>query len=214
MARRTSPSQTPIVSTRIRSIAGQSFVFLPHRFLRDGFLASLSPEELRLYVLLLLAGDRFGVSFYHGDSICSILQLPRQTYLALRDGLVGKDLIAFDGARFQVLSLPERPVMPPPGASETSKERPEPRRRTRTAPSPEAIDMDELRILHDKTHPIPSEHPDCRSCQERQATRELLRSAIATLEAKAHLRPIIPITDGPEEKREEKGEQFPPRKKK
>jgi hypothetical protein len=27
---------------------GQSFAFLPHRFLRDGFLSSVSPDELCL----------------------------------------------------------------------------------------------------------------------------------------------------------------------
>jgi len=82
---------------------------VPHRFLRDGFFASLRPDELRLYVLLVLAADRNGVSFYHYDSICSLLEMPLESYLRARNALIAKDLIAFDGTRFQVLSLPERP---------------------------------------------------------------------------------------------------------
>lgn len=101
--------RAPIVPERVRAIAGQSFAFLPHRFLREGFFASLCPDELRLYVLLVLAADRHGVSFYHYDSLCSLLELPLESYLRARDALIAKDLIAFDGTRFQVLSLPERP---------------------------------------------------------------------------------------------------------
>jgi hypothetical protein len=101
--------RAPIVPERVRAIAGQSFAFLPHRFLREGFFASLCPDELRLYVLLVLAADRHGVSFYHYDSLCSLLELPLESYLRARNALITKDLIAFDGTRFQVLSLPERP---------------------------------------------------------------------------------------------------------
>jgi hypothetical protein len=93
----------------VRSIGGQSFAFLPHRFLREGFLASLAPDELRLYLLLVLAADRNGLSFYHYDSLCSLLELPLETYIRARNALIDKDLIAFDGTRFQILSLPDTP---------------------------------------------------------------------------------------------------------
>jgi hypothetical protein len=101
--------RTPIVAQRVRSIGGKSFAFLPHRFLREGFFASLAPDELRLYVLLVLAADRNGLSFYHYDSICSLLEIPLETYTRARNALIDKDLIAFDGTRFQVLSLPDQP---------------------------------------------------------------------------------------------------------
>jgi hypothetical protein len=101
--------RAPILPQRVRSIGGQSFAFLPHRFLRDGFFASLAPDELRLYVVLVLAADRSGLSFYHYDSLCSLLEIPLESYLRARNALIDKDLIAFDGTRFQVLSLPERP---------------------------------------------------------------------------------------------------------
>jgi hypothetical protein len=101
--------RAPILPQRVRSIGGNSFAFLPHRFLREGFFASLAPDELRLYVLLVLAGDRNGLSFYHYDSICSLLEIPLESYLRARNALIDKDLIAFDGTRFQVLSLPDKP---------------------------------------------------------------------------------------------------------
>jgi hypothetical protein len=106
----TRPShRPPIVAARVREIANDSFVFLPHRFLRDGFFAALSAAQLRLYVFLLLAADRSGVSYYHYDSICSLLECTLDDYIAARNALIDKDLIAFDGTRFQVLSLPPRP---------------------------------------------------------------------------------------------------------
>jgi hypothetical protein len=42
-------------------------------------------------------------------SICSLLEIPLETYVRARNALIDKDLIAFDGARFQVLSLPDKP---------------------------------------------------------------------------------------------------------
>jgi len=105
--RHRAPARPPILPGRVRAIKGQSFAFVPHRFLREGFFASLRPEELRLYFFLVMAADREGVSFYHYDSICSVLEVPLETYLKARNGLIAKDLIAFDGTRFQVLSLPD-----------------------------------------------------------------------------------------------------------
>jgi len=96
-------------SQRIRRIDG-GFSFIPHRFLTDGFLASLNQRELLLYLFLILVSDRHGLSFYSYDSICSMLQLTLDQYIEARDGLIEKDLIAFDGAIFQVLSLPCQPV--------------------------------------------------------------------------------------------------------
>lgn len=104
-------SRYPILPDRIRCIGGQSFAFIPHRFQRDGFFASLSNTERSLYLFYVLAGDRNGVSFYHYDSICSALEILVDTYLEARNGLIAKNLIAFDGTRTQVLSLPSRPVL-------------------------------------------------------------------------------------------------------
>jgi hypothetical protein len=90
---------------RVRKIKG-GFSFVPHRFLTDGFLAALDPADALLYLFLILAADRNGLSFYGYDAICNLLKLPLEQYIQAKDGLIEKDLIAFNGTIFQVLELP------------------------------------------------------------------------------------------------------------
>jgi hypothetical protein len=97
-------------SDRVRRIQG-GFSFIPHRFLTDGFLASLDQTEVLLYLFLVLASDRNGLSFYSYDAICTLLQITADDYVKARDALIRKDLIAFDGTLFQVLDLPEKPIL-------------------------------------------------------------------------------------------------------
>ena len=92
---------------RIRHIKG-GFSFIPHRFVLDGFLAALRQKELLLYLFLVIVSDRNGVSFYSYDTICTLLELSLDEYIASRNGLIEKDLIAFDGNLFQVLDLPQK----------------------------------------------------------------------------------------------------------
>jgi len=101
-----------LIPKRVRRLKG-SFAAIEHRFLRDGFWQSLSHQELLLYFFLLLVGDRDGISFYSYDRIITLLHLHLDEYLQARDALIAKDLIAFDGHLFQVLSLPEAPIFPP-----------------------------------------------------------------------------------------------------
>ena len=98
----------PLVPQRLRTIEG-SFATIEHRFLRDGFWSTLSHHELLLYFFLVLVADRHGLSFYGYDKLCSLLQMSLDDYLEARNGLIQKDLVAFDGRIFQVLSLPDRP---------------------------------------------------------------------------------------------------------
>lgn len=97
---------------RIRCIKG-GFSFIPHRFLTDGFWSILSPDELLLYFFLILAGDRSGLSFYSYDKICTLLELQLDQYIQARDRLLEKDLIAFNGTIYQVLSLPFQSIPAP-----------------------------------------------------------------------------------------------------
>jgi hypothetical protein len=98
----------PLIPQRLRTIQG-SFATIEHRFLRDGFFSTLSHHELLLYFLLVLVSDRHGLSFYSYDKLCSLLQMSLDDYLEARNRLIQKDLIAFDGRIFQVLSLPAYP---------------------------------------------------------------------------------------------------------
>lgn len=95
---------------RIRRING-GFSFMPHRFLTGGFLTALDHNEVLLYLLLVLAADRLGLSFYSYDRTCSILNLSVEQYIDARNALIKKDLIAFDGTIFQVLQLPAKPSL-------------------------------------------------------------------------------------------------------
>ena len=90
---------------RVRKIAG-TFGFIEHRFLKEGFFSTLTHHELLLYLFLVLAADRHGLSFYGYDKICTLLRITVDEFILARDGLIYKDLIAFDGRTFQVLSLP------------------------------------------------------------------------------------------------------------
>lgn len=101
--------RSPLCPERLRRIDG-SFAFIEHRFLRDGFFESLTHHELLLYVFLVLVSDRMGLSYYSYDKICSLLRVTLDEYILARDRLIKKDLIAFDGHLYQVLSLPQRPV--------------------------------------------------------------------------------------------------------
>jgi hypothetical protein len=51
-----------------------------------------------------------GLSYYSYERICSLLDLRLEQYIAARDGLINKELIAFDGTLFQVLELPAAPI--------------------------------------------------------------------------------------------------------
>ena len=96
---------------RIRRTDG-GFSFIPHRFLSDGFLTALDQHELLLYFFLVLASDRYGLSYYAYDSICTATRLTVEQYIEARNSLIKKDLVAFDGTLFQVLELPAKPPEP------------------------------------------------------------------------------------------------------
>jgi hypothetical protein len=104
------PHRAPVQPGRVRRIE-RGFAFVPNRFLYEGFFASLGHTERSLYFFLVLAGDRNGVSYYSYDRICTMLEITLDDYVAARNALIDKDLLAFDGTCFQVLSLPSRPVV-------------------------------------------------------------------------------------------------------
>jgi len=101
--------KTLIIPDRHRVLA-PPFAWVDRRFLLSGFLDVLAPQENLLYFFLVLAADRDGLSFYNYDKICQLLKLEVDDYIHARNGLIDKQLIAFDGRQFQVLALPQTPV--------------------------------------------------------------------------------------------------------
>ena len=71
---------------RIRQITG-GFSYIPHRFLRVVFSLP-GAEEILLYLFLILVSDRYGLSYYSYDMICSLIQLTLDEYIEARDGLL------------------------------------------------------------------------------------------------------------------------------
>ena len=55
----------------VRKICG-SFAWVDHRLLREGYLPVMSHQDQVLYLFLVLAADRHGVSFYRKEKICDI----------------------------------------------------------------------------------------------------------------------------------------------
>ena len=109
----------PINQEKIRNLQG-SFAWIPHAFMRKGFWSSLSQKELLLYLFLVLVSDRHGMSYYSFDRICQMLKMHTDDYICARNELMTRELIAFDGYLFQVLSLPANPVVKTP-ASQSSQ---------------------------------------------------------------------------------------------
>jgi hypothetical protein len=79
---------------RVRRI-DKSFAWVDHRLLRNGFVQVMSHQDLALYLFLVLAADRHGVSFYRKEKICDALGLDWSAFEIARDRLVHLKLIAF-----------------------------------------------------------------------------------------------------------------------
>ncbi len=113
-------TKTVIVPQRRRQLV-PPFAWVDRRFLFDGYLSRLSPKENLLYFFLVVAADRDGLSFYSYDRICQLLKLSVDDYIQARDGLIEKQLIAFDGCQFQVLALPRREIIKIPRPREIAE---------------------------------------------------------------------------------------------
>jgi hypothetical protein len=110
------PTSRPLpvlVPERLRQ-PPRSFAWIDHRLRSDQWLERLSPPEMALYLFLVLAADRRGLSCWRLDRIeREMPAFDRAALRRARDGLVEADLIAFRpwgstqiNGSYQVLSLP------------------------------------------------------------------------------------------------------------
>jgi hypothetical protein len=79
----------------IRKI-NRSFAWIDHRLVRNGFLQVMTHQEMALYLFLVLAADRHGVSFYRKEKMCDALGLDFREFDIARDRLVSFKLVAFE----------------------------------------------------------------------------------------------------------------------
>ena len=78
----------------VRKING-SFAWVDHRLLQKGYLAVMTHQDQVLYLFLVLAADRNGVSFYRKEKICDLLSLDFQQFEIARDRLIDLKLITY-----------------------------------------------------------------------------------------------------------------------
>ncbi len=80
---------------RVRRIE-KSFAWIDHRLLRNGYLQVMSHHDQGLYLFLVLAADRHGVSFYRKEKIGDSVGLTFAEFEVARDRLIDLGLIAFE----------------------------------------------------------------------------------------------------------------------
>ncbi len=86
---------------KVRKIQS-SFAWIDHRLLRNGYLQVMTHQEVALYLFLVLAADRNGVSFYRKEKICDVLCFDFSQFEIARDRLINLQLVAFEA--YTVLS--------------------------------------------------------------------------------------------------------------
>lgn len=95
----------PLRRDRLRKME-RPFGWIPFRILSAGWLQQLEREAKLLYLFLCLVADAQGVSYYGDARLCRLLDLTLAELERARDGLCCRDLLAFDGRVYQLLSLP------------------------------------------------------------------------------------------------------------
>jgi hypothetical protein len=142
-----SGSRALLRTDRIRTVE-RPFGWVPCRMLTNGTIASMSPDERQLYLVLALAADRQGISFYGDKRIGRILGCNQHELQLARHALMARELLAYDGATYQLLALPSdvdsTPSAfpnPPPTAGTPTNSAP----RTNPPPRPRTTTVDPLR---------------------------------------------------------------------
>src|SRR5438270_12995103 len=91
---------------RRRSIRN-SFSWIDHRFLREGFDQGLTRLEKLLYFVLVAVSNQDGVSFYSDARLAGLLDIRFAHALdAARNELLARGPIAYADGLYQVLDLP------------------------------------------------------------------------------------------------------------
>ena len=82
------------------------FGWIPQRFVTDGIMKILHPEEALLYVFLSLVSDKNGISFYGDKRISELTGMSIVDIITARFGLEKKGFITYKKPYYQVLQMP------------------------------------------------------------------------------------------------------------
>ena len=108
----TTPENAPRPD-RLRRVPPR-FNWVDHRFIRNGYAQRCTLPALALYLVLVVVGDRHGLSFYSDRSLCRVLKLGIDDLHAARQVLVKLELIAYRAPFYQVLDLSDPGALAPP----------------------------------------------------------------------------------------------------
>lgn len=99
----------------IRKITN-SFAWIDHKLARNGFLEVMTLTDMALYLFLVLAADKNGVSFYRKEKICQSLSISFNDFEIAKDRLIAMKLIVFEpysvispNGYFQLLQINHKP---------------------------------------------------------------------------------------------------------
>jgi len=117
------PNKRVLVPERLRNVPRQSgFGWIDRRLLHEGYIRRCEPQSLSLYLLLTIAADAQGLSFYADATLEGLLSMPMGEVARARASLIRAGLIAYQAPIYQVLSLdppspPRIPGVKPVGAA-------------------------------------------------------------------------------------------------
>jgi hypothetical protein len=106
----------PIAPAKLRRVP-QQFCWVAQRLVRERYIDQLSHEACALYLFLVTVADAQGLSYYADPSLCQRLTMTGPELHQARQGLMTRDLIAYQRPLYQVLALDAAPREPPPRAS-------------------------------------------------------------------------------------------------
>jgi len=102
----TMPSKRVLIPERLRKVPREfGFGWIDRRFLHEGYVRRCDPQVRALYLLLTVAADAQGLSFYADATLARLRSLSAGEIACARGTLIRAGLIADQAPITQVLSL-------------------------------------------------------------------------------------------------------------
>lgn len=115
-------NKTLLRPERLRTIE-KPFAWIPFKLLKSGLFKDLTDKAKLLYLFFCLAADRQGLSYYGDPKIQTHFQMSQSDIHRAKNELIQKDLLAYDGRLYQLLSLPSPKSEHLPSPNSTGPER-------------------------------------------------------------------------------------------